>query len=146
MSEISSEPVRPGCLTLEQARKIVDAMVEYTTVTKPGRGMAFAVVDECGVLMYFARTPQASLINRQMAEKKAWSVIAFKRDTRATGELFEKMRLNANDFCEPNRLTLIPGGNLIRTKEGYTVGAVGTSGRHYNEDEEVALVGVGAYE
>ncbi len=27
MSEIPSEPVRPGSLTLEQARKIVDAMV-----------------------------------------------------------------------------------------------------------------------
>jgi len=146
MSEIPSEPVRPGSLTLEQARKIVDAMVEYATTTKPGRGMAFAVVDECGVLMYFARVPQASLINRQMAEYKAWSAIAFKRDTRATRDLFVKLGLKAADFCEPDRLTLIPGGNLIRTKEGYTVGAVGTSGRHYDEDEELALVGVKAYE
>lgn len=146
MSQISSEPVRPGSLTLEQARKIVDAMVEYTTVTKPGRGMAFAVVDECGVLIYFARVPQASLINRRMAEYKAWTTIAFKRDTRATRDLLAKMELKATDFCEPDRLTFIPGGNLIRTKEGYTVGAVGTSGRHYDEDEEVALVGVKAYE
>ena len=146
MSQISSEPVRPGGLTLEQARKIVDAMVEYTTVTKPGRGMAFAVVDECGVLIYFARVPQASLINRRMAEYKAWTAIAFKRDTRATRDLLAKMELKATDFCEPDRLTFIPGGNLIRTKEGYTVGAVGTSGRHYDEDEEVALVGVKAYE
>jgi len=146
MSQMSSEPVRPGSLTLEQARKIVDAMVEYTTVTKPGRGMAFAVVDECGVLIYFARVPQASLINRRMAEYKAWTAIAFKRDTRATRDLLAKMELKAIDFCEPDRLTFIPGGNLIRTKEGYTVGAVGTSGRHYDEDEEVALVGVKAYE
>ncbi|NQT05628.1 MAG: heme-binding protein [Dehalococcoidia bacterium] len=146
MSEIPSEPMRPGSLTLEQARKIVDAMVEYATTTKPGRSMAFAVVDECGVLMYLARMPQASLINRQMAEKKAWSAIAFKRDTRATGDLLAKMGLKAIDFCEPDRLTLIPGGNLIRTKEGFTVGAVGTSGRHYDEDEELALVGVKAYE
>ena len=146
MSQMSSEPVRPGSLTLEQARKIVDAMVEYTTVTKPGRGMAFAVVDECGVLIYFARVPQASLINRRMAEYKAWTAIAFKRDTRATRDLLVKMELKAIDFCEPDRLTFIPGGNLIRTKEGYTVGAVGTSGRHYDEDEEVALVGVKAYE
>jgi len=146
MSEIPSEPIRPGSLTLEQARKIVDAMVEYATTTKPGRSMAFAVVDECGVLMYLARMPQASLINRQMAEKKAWSAIAFKRDTRATGDLLAKMGLKAIDFCEPDRLTLIPGGNLIRTKEGFTVGAVGTSGRHYDEDEELALVGVKAYE
>ena len=57
MNEITSEPVRPGSLTLEQARKIVDAMVEYATKTKPGRGMAFAVVDECGVLIYFAKMP-----------------------------------------------------------------------------------------
>ncbi len=146
MSQMSSEPVRPGSLTLEQARKIVDAMVEYTTVTKPGRGMAFAVVDECGVLIYFARVPQASLINRRMAEYKAWTAIAFKRDTRATRDLLAKMELKAIDFCEPDRLTFIPGGNLIRTKEGYTVGAVGTSGRHYDEDEEVALIGVKAYE
>ena len=146
MSEIPSEPVRPGSLTLEQARKVVDAMVEYATMTKPGRGMAFAVVDECGVLIYFARMPQASLINRQMAENKAWSAIAFKRDTRATRDLLAKLGLKATDFCEPDRLTLIPGGNLIKTKEGYTVGAVGTSGRHYDEDEELALVGVKAYE
>ena len=146
MSEIPSEPVRPGSLTLEQARKIVDAMVEYATTTKPGRSMAFAVVDECGVLMYLAKMPQASLINRQMAEYKAWSAIAFKRDTRATGDLLAKIGLKAIDFCEPDRLTLIPGGNLIRTKEGYLVGAVGTSGRHYDEDEELALVGVKAYE
>jgi len=146
MSEIPSEPVRPGSLTLEQTRKVVDAMVEYATKTKPGRGMAFAVVDECGVLIYFARMPQASLINRQMAEYKAWSAIAFKRDTRATRDLLAKLGLEATDFCEPDRLTLIPGGNLIRTKEGYTVGAVGTSGRHYDEDEEVAMVGVKAYE
>jgi glc operon protein GlcG len=146
MNEIPGEPVRPGNITLEQARKIVDAMVEYATRTKPGRGMAFAVVDESGVLLYFARMPQASLINRQMAEKKAWSAIAFKRDTRATRDLFVKLGLGPADFCEPDRLTLIPGGNLIRTKEGYTVGAVGTSGRHYDEDEELALVGVNAYE
>jgi len=146
MNEIPGEPVRPGSITLEQARKIVDAMVEYAIKTKPGRGMAFAVVDESGVLLYFARMPQASLINRQMAEKKAWSAIAFKRDTRATRDLFVKMGLKPADFCEPDRLTLIPGGNLIRTKEGYTVGAVGTSGRHYDEDEELALVGVNAYE
>ncbi|NQT05758.1 MAG: heme-binding protein [Dehalococcoidia bacterium] len=146
MNEIPGEPVRPGSITLEQARKIVDAMVEYAIKTKPGRGMAFAVVDESGVLLYFARMPQASLINRQMAEKKAWSAIAFKRDTRATRDLFVKLGLGPADFCEPDRLTLIPGGNLIRTKEGYTVGAVGTSGRHYDEDEELALVGVNAYE
>jgi glc operon protein GlcG len=146
MIEIPSEPVRPGSLTLEQARKVVEAMVEYATVTKPGRGMAFAVVDECGVLIYFARMPQASLVNRRMAEYKAWSAIAFKRNTRASRDLLAKMGLKATDFCEPDRLTLIPGGNLLRTKEGYTVGAVGTSGRHEDEDEEVALVGVKAYE
>jgi glc operon protein GlcG len=145
MVEISGEPVRPGSLTLEQARRVGDAMAEYATVTKPGRGMAFAVVDECGVLMYLARMPQASLINRRMAEHKAWSAIAFKRDTRATRDLLTKMGLKATDFCEPDRLTLIPGGNLLKTKEGYTVGAVGTSGRHEDEDEEVALVGVKAY-
>ena len=81
-----------------------------------------------------------------MAEKKACTAIAFKRDTKATRDNLAKMGLKAADFCDPDSLTFIPGGNLIRTKEGYTVGAVGTSGRHYDEDEELALVGVNAYE
>ena len=45
MTEIPGKPVRPGSLTLKQAQKIIDAMVEYATNTKPGRGMAFAVVE-----------------------------------------------------------------------------------------------------
>ena len=144
--EISEVPVRPGTLTWEQTSKIINAMIEYTTVTKPGRGMAFAVVDEAGVLMGFARMPGTTLNNRRTAENKAWTAIVFKRNTREMRDLLAKTGHTLSDYCEPDKLTVIPGGNLIRSKEGYVVGAIGVTGRPEDVDEEVAMVGVAAYD
>lgn len=142
--EISSEHVCSGSLILKQARRIIDAMVEYAS-TKPGRPMAFAIVDAAGVLVYFVRMDGATPINRRMAENKAYTAIMFRRDTRATRDLLTNAGQKVADFGEPDRLTLIPGGNLIRLKDGCIVGAVGSSGRSEDEDEEVTLVGVRAY-
>jgi len=146
MAKITSEPMRPGTLTLAQARKIVDAMVEYASVTKPGRGMAFAVVDEAGVLKYFARMEGATLNNRRMAENKAWTAIVWGRDTRGIKDMLKEAGQDIAWFGDVDRMTTIPGGNLLRAKEGYIIGAVGTSGRHEDIDEELALVGVKAYD
>jgi uncharacterized protein GlcG (DUF336 family) len=128
---------------LDEARKIIDAMLEYTTVTKPGDPMAHAVVDNSGVLVCFARMDGTCPIIRRMAENKAYTAIMWHKDTR---ELFD-FRNNDPDmklecFGEHDRQAAIPGGNLLKTGDGRVVGAVASSGRHFNEDEEVALVGV----
>jgi uncharacterized protein GlcG (DUF336 family) len=132
---------------LEEARKIIDAMLEYTTVKKPGDPMAHAVVDNSGVLVCFARMDRTCPIIRRMAENKAYTAIMWRKDTR---EIFNARNTDPNMkiecFGEPDRQAVIPGGNLLKTGDGYVVGAVASSGRHFDEDEEVALIGVKTFE
>lgn len=131
---------------LEEARKIIDAMLEYCTVKKPGDPMAHAVVDSAGVLVCFARMDGTCPIIRRMAENKAYTAIMWRMDTRDLFELRNKdPNMKIECFGEPDRQAVIPGGNLLKTSDGSIVGAVASSGRHFNEDEELALIGVKAF-
>jgi len=128
-------------LGLEEAQRIVDAMLEYSSETKPGRPMSHAVVDSAGILIYFARMDGASAITRRMAENKAYTAIMWKRDTREVAELLKDRGRDIVFFGEPDRQAAVPGGVPIKLSDGSMAGAVGSSGRLADEDEEVALVG-----
>jgi len=128
-------------LGLEEARRIVDTMLEYSSVTKPGRPMSHAVVDSAGILICFARMDGASAITRRMAENKAYTAIMWKRDTREVAELLKNRGRDIVFFGEPDRQAAVPGGVPIKSSDGSIAGAVGSSGRLADEDEEVALVG-----
>lgn len=130
---------------LEEARKIIDAMLEYSTVTKPGPPVAHAVVDRAGILVCFAKMDGAGAIPRRMAENKAYTAIMWERDTRSVGERLKEIDGSLLWFGEPDRQTVVPGGIPIRASDNSIIGAVGSSGRHPDEDEEVALVGVRAF-
>ena len=131
-------------LGLEEARKIVDAMLEYASVTKPGRPMSHAVVDNAGLLICFARMDGASTITRRMAENKAYTVIMWQRDTREILEVLKRGNRDIVYFGEPDRQAVVPGGVPIRSADGSIIGAVGSSGRTADEDEEAALAGAKA--
>ena len=130
-------------LGLVEARKIVDAMVEYTKAAKPGKAMSHAVVDSAGVLICLVRMDGASIISRRMAENKAYTVIVWQNDTRDTQKLMKAGR-DIAWFGEIDRQAVVPGGIPIRAKDGSIIGAVGSSGLTADEDEEVALIGVNA--
>ena len=129
-------------LGLEEGRCIVEAIMEAARTTKPGRPSSAAVVDNAGVLIYFARMDGASPLTARMAINKAYTAIDTQRDTRAQYELITDGR-DVAWFGEP-RMAPIPGGVLIKTSDGSIAGAVGTSGRKADEDEELALVGAKA--
>jgi len=124
-------------LGLEEAQRIVDAMLEYSSETKPGRPMSHAVVDSAGILIYFARMDGASAITRRMAENKAYTAIMWKRDTREVAELLKDRGRDIVFFGEPDRQAAVPGGVPIKLSDGSIAGAVGSSGRLADEDEEV---------
>ena len=131
---------------LEEAQKIIDAMLKYSSVMKTGRPMAHAVVDNAGILVAFARMDGASKIVRRMAENKAYTAMTWKRDTREIEELIKgREKTDIIYFGEPERQAIIPGGCLLKLADGTVVGAVGSSGRTVDEDEEAALVGVEAF-
>jgi glc operon protein GlcG len=140
--------IKTASLDLEEARKIVDAVVEAARSTKPpDRPMSVAVVDNAGVLLSFARMDGASPNTARMAINKAFTAIYWRRDT-AEMQNWIKDGRDISWFGDPFRNAPIPGGVLIKSSDGYIVGAIGTSGRAAMGpmgDEELAQIGAKAF-
>jgi len=128
---------------LPEAEKAVQAMVE--DAAKGGRPMSIAVVDTSGVLVSFVRMDGAGPLTARMAMNKAHTAITFGMDTRM---FFGWLKDAGKDIAwyDDNKLTAVFGGVVIRGEGGIPVGAIGTSGRTQDEDEELALVGKKALE
>jgi glc operon protein GlcG len=133
-------------MTLQAAKEILEEMFKFASETKPGRPMSFAVVDGAGVLIAFIRMDGAPPLSCRMAINKAYTAIDWVRDTKEIRELFftGETKRDIAWFGEP-RHAPSPGGVLLRAKEHTIVGAVGTSGRTGDEDEELARVGAEAW-
>ena len=143
-------------IRMEDARKVIEAMLEAAIKTPEDQSnpmsaapMAFVVTDTAGALVYLIRMDGASTLNARMAINKAYTAIETRRDTVDSENLLKKTGRDIADFSggEP-RLTYIPGGVLIRSKDSSIVGAIGTSGRLALApmgDEELARIGAKAY-
>ena len=130
-------------IKMEEARKVVEAMVEAAT-KDGGEPMTFAVVDTGGVLVYFARMNGSTSRSTRMSTNKAFTSIDTRRDTIVERAVHKERGSKVSEFGDP-RLTDIPGGVLLRGKDGCIVGAVGTSGRDAEGDEKLARIGAKAY-
>ena len=135
-------------IDLNEARAMVDAMIEFATVTKPGLPMAFAVVDRAGVLVSFARMDGTAPAPRIMAENKAFTV-AHCRGLGDSGEIGEFVKkdfvFELACFVKLGRLTPVEGGLPIKDSDGSIIGAIAASGREGYEDVEVAMAGLKAF-
>ena len=143
-------------ITMDDARKVVEAMLKAAidTAEDPNNPnanapMGFAVTDTAGIPVYFTRMDGASAITWSMAQNKAYTAIVMRRDTIESDNGLKKTGRDIAMFQggEP-RLTYVPGGVLLRSKDGLIVGAVGTSGRSAigpMGDEELARIGPEAY-
>ena len=140
-------------ITMEEARRVIEAMLDAAVKTKedPDNPMAnapmgFAVVDTTGAPVYVVKMDGASALNARVAINKAYTCIDTRRDTIASETLLKKTGRDIFHFGEP-RLSYIPGGVLLRAKDGSIIGAVGTSGRSATAprgDEDLARIGAQA--
>ena len=138
--------IKANSIGLEEARKVIDAMLEYSTVKNPGPPMAHAVVDRAGVLVCFARMDGASALVRRMAENKAYTAMIWGMDTRDVHNIMTSdPNVGIVYFGEHDRQAAIPGGVPITTSDGTIIGAAGSSGRDLPEDEAAAKAGVEAF-
>jgi glc operon protein GlcG len=143
-------------ITMEEARKVIEAMLQAAinipedpdnpTANAP---MSLAVVDTAGVPVYVIRMNGASTLTLRMAINKAFTAIETRRDTIDSDNTLKRIGRDITSFNagEP-RLTYVPGGVLLRAKDGSIVGAVGTSGRRpptEMDDEGIARIGAKAY-
>ena len=147
-------------MSLKEAREIIEAMVEFASGDKfeclrePGLPFSVAVVDAAGALVSLDRMDGAAPLTARVSINKAYTAIDWRTDTKVIRErLFtgpsplDITNINRDMawFGEP-RNAPIPGGVLLRREDGTIAGAVGTSGRTAEEDEELARVGEKTYQ
>lgn len=109
-----------------------------------GAPMDIAIVDESGVLKAFSRMDGAPLLSIQIAQDKAYTAAGFGMPTHGWHEFIkDDAPLAAGAPSGIDRLVIFGGGYPIKL-DGQLVGAIGVSGGHYTQDQEVAEAGLRA--
>ena len=127
-------------VSADLARRMIAAAEEKARDL--GVAMNIAVVDESGVLKAFSRMDGAALLSVQIAQDKAYTAVGFGMPTHGWFDFIkDDPPLAAGAPSGIDRLVIFGGGYPI-TVNGAVVGAIGVSGGHYSQDQEVAEAGL----
>ncbi|MGB7529495.1 MULTISPECIES: GlcG/HbpS family heme-binding protein [Sphingobacterium] len=129
-------------ITLEQARKVVDAAIKKSQ--ELGVKMNIAVVDSGTNLVAFNKMDDAWLGSIDISQKKARTARYFNMDTGEIGKLSQPGGPLYNIEHSNHGLISFPGGVLIKDASGNVIGAVGVSGSTVEDDHAVAAAGASA--
>ena len=127
-------------VTTELARAMIDAAERKAA--EMGHPFVIAVVDDSGVLKAFSRMDGAALLSVQIAQDKAYTAAGFGLSTDGWHEFIKNdppLAMGATSGID--RLIVFGGGFPIMIGGGI-VGAIGVSGGHYTQDEDVAKAGL----
>ncbi|GGF75811.1 hypothetical protein GCM10007301_39720 [Azorhizobium oxalatiphilum] len=132
-------------LSLAQAQTILAAALEKATALQLSP-LAVAVLDGRGALKAFASQDGTSLKRGEIALGKANGALALGTGSRS---LFRRAKdqpffIAAATAATGGSLVPVPGGVLIRDKDGKVMGVVGISGDTSDNDEACAVAGIAA--
>lgn len=109
-----------------------------------GLAIAVCIVDESGVLKYFARMDHAPLIAVDASRKKALTAAGYGIPTGKDWFDFIKddpiLREGVHDFTD----FMLMGGGLPIIAGKQLIGAIGVSGGHYENDQKCAQAALAA--
>jgi uncharacterized protein GlcG (DUF336 family) len=112
--------------------------------TEIGVPMDIAIVDDSGVLKAFSRMDGAPLLSIQIAQDKAYTAAGFGMPTHGWHDFIKDDEPLADGAPTGiDRLVIFGGGYPIKIDD-QLVGAIGVSGGHYSQDQEVAEAGLSA--
>src|SRR4051794_41469769 len=103
-----------------------------------------AVVDDGGVLKAFSRMDGAAPLSVQVAQDKAYPAVGFGMPTHGWHDFIKDDPPLADGAPTGIERLVIFGGGYPITVDGQVVGAIGVSGGHYSEDQQVAEAGLAA--
>jgi glc operon protein GlcG len=141
-------------LGLKEAEMICDACIQETIDSKDnkevvgaGYPVAVCVIDRHGTVLCHKVMDGTFSLAARLSRTKAQSALELLRDTKVQREICQSrgIGLMPYEFSSVEH-TEIPGGCVVKTSDGNVVGAVGISGRSPQGDEEMAQVGVKAFE
>ncbi|HCB1501865.1 glc operon protein GlcG [Klebsiella oxytoca] len=101
------------------------------------RGLAVAVVGPEGELIAFGAHARCPPLPRQLAQRKAWTALRFRRSTARLAEEVSAETLRLEVFNDPQLLAM-PGGVPVMF-DGLAIGGVGISGLPPELDAELAV-------
>jgi uncharacterized protein GlcG (DUF336 family) len=132
-------------ISTEAAHQIIEAAeAKAREIDTP---MVIAVCDDGGVLKAFSRMDGAALLSVQVAQDKAYTAVGFGMPTHGWHDFIKDDPPLADGAPTGIDRLVIFGGGYPITVDGQVVGAIGVSGGHYSEDQQVAeagLQGIGA--
>ena len=133
-------------LTLDAARTIVATALE-TARARGLKPLAVVVYDARGTLRCAAVEDGASLRRPEVAMGKANGALALglgSRALHARAEAQPYFVAAVSHVVGPAALVPVPGGVLVRARDGRLLGAVGISGDTSDNDEICAVAGIEA--
>jgi glc operon protein GlcG len=136
-------PYQKPVLSLEEARRAMDRMLQEVQQRFQNRPVAIAIVDDQGELVSFARQDRCAPQPPIVARKKAYTAARTRTDTKAYADRLRSQGRSATEFGDPNLLAA-QGGVVITGPENAVLGAIGVSGLSAEEDEQIAKVGLQA--
>ena len=136
-------PYQKPVLSLEEARRAMDRMLQEVQQRFQNRPVAIAIVDDQGELVSFAHMDHCAPQPRVIARKKAYTAARTRTDTKAYADRLKSQGRSATEFGDPNLLAA-QGGVVITGPENAVLGAIGVSGLSAEEDEQIAKVGLQA--
>lgn len=129
-------------ITYSDATNVLNAAIEKAkTLDMP---VSIAIVDTGGHLMSFARLDSIYGVI-DFAIKKARTVAMFGVDSDVMGNIISGAQMHAYGMINANGgLLTIPGGVVLKNRDGILIGAIGSSGGTPEQDKEIAMAGAAA--
>lgn len=130
-------------MKLTAAKAMVDAAIAYAR-SKSMSPLAIVVLDARGALKVAVAEDGTSLKRSEVAIGKAHGALAMGLGSRTlyTRSQSQPSFIAAVTHAVGGLMVPVPGGVLIRTKDGELLGAIGISGDSSDNDEAAALAGI----
>ncbi len=132
-------------LTLSIANQIIEAAIAKGKELGLNP-LTVAILDAGGHLKAFAREEKTSIMRPQIAQGKAYGALAVGFGTRWLDSNAQSRPhfVQALNGASGGAIVPVPGGVLILSNDGDTLGSVGITGDTSDNDEACALAGIEA--
>jgi len=130
-----------GELTLDELRAMLRAAGDKAK--EFGTPSSVAIVDAGGNLRAAERPENGRIANLDIAIKKAWTAIAFKRPTSMVRAIMQPGEFGYGLQFTDHRICMVDGGFPI-VADGVFLGGIGVSGGPVDQDCEVCLAALRA--
>jgi uncharacterized protein GlcG (DUF336 family) len=128
-------------LTLQNAQDMI--MKAKRKAEQMNVKVSLFVVDSSGVPIAFARMDGADIHTADVARAKAYTAVAYSKNT---WDLIDEMKnnpLDANGLMQVGRGNVVfLGGGVLAKKDGEIIGAIGISGAEADQDHACGLEAV----